>query len=335
MSAINTEEYKRVISPPKTCLLTVSNTCHLKCKMCDLWTKKTEPEELSIDEYKKFVADLQAFEGEPIELHLIGGETFVKDGIFDLISFARRGGSRVIVTTSGYSITEEVAQKIAESDLSMINFSLESLHAETHDFLRGVSGVHKKVMNAIDYVSHAAPNIEMAINTIIVKNNLYDLVPLVEWVNTHPRFSQIYFMAVMRPFGSDLDLYWQESERARLLWPDSYKKTEDVLNQLIGMRSTGAKIGNSIGQLNVFKSYFKDPRNFIKRTGCTIADHALNINALGDAYLCFFMEKIGNVRDSSPQELWFSDTAAVVREKIKACRQNCELVVNCYYEDEE
>ena len=334
MSALNTEEYTRVISPPKTCLLTVSNTCHLKCKMCDLWRKKTAPEELSIDEYKKFVADLQAFEGPPIELHLIGGETFIKDGIFDLISYARQGGSRVVVTTSAYSITEAVAQQIAASDLSMINFSLESLHAETHDFLRGVSGTYIKLLRAIEYVSSAAPNIEMAINTIILKQNLDDVIPLVEWVSAHPRLSQIYFMAVMRPFGSDLDLYWQETERAKLLWPDNYEKTEAVLNNLIDMKRAGSKIGNSIGQLNVFKSYFKDPRNFIKRTGCTIAHHALNINALGDAYLCFFMEKLGNIRDSSPQALWVSNTAAVVREKIKVCRQNCELVVNCYYEDE-
>jgi len=174
----------------------------------------------------------------------------------------------------------------------------------------------------------------LAINTIILKHNIHDLVPLVEWVNQNSRFSQIYFMAVMRPFGSDLDLFWQDTKRADILWPDNYQETESVLNQLIGMKSTGSKIGNSIGQLNVFKSYFKDPRNFIKRTGCTIAEHALNINALGDAYLCFFMEKLGNIRDSSPQALWFSDTATVVREKIKECRQNCELVVNCYYEDE-
>jgi len=252
-----------------------------------------------------------------------------------LISFAREGGARVVVTTSGYSITEAVAEKIAESDLSMINFSLESLHAETHDFLRGVSGIHKKAMNAIDYVSRIAPNIEMAINTIIVKNNIHDLVPLVEWVSHNPRFSQIYFMAVMRPFGSDLDLYWQDTERAAIIWPDNYQETEEALNKLISMKSAGSKIGNSVGQLNVFKSYFKDPRNFVKRAGCTIAGHALNINALGDAYLCFFMEKLGNIRNSSPQDLWFSDTAAVVREKIKGCRQNCELVVNCYYEDEE
>ncbi len=334
MSSINADEVRKVISPPKTCLLTVSNTCHLRCKMCDLWTKKTEPDEISIEEYKNFVGALKGFNSDPIEIHLIGGETFVKDGIFDLISFARGEGSRVVVTTSGYSITKDVAHQIAQADLSMINFSVESLNSDTHDFLRGVRGTHKKVMNAFRYVSSHSERIEMAINTIILKHNIDDLVALVEWVNSEPRLSQIYFMAVMRPFGSDLDLYWQESERAKVLWPDDYPKTEEVLNRLIEMKRQGSKIGNSVGQLNVFKSYFKDPRNFIKRTGCTIAEHALNINALGDAYLCFFMDKIGNIRESSPEELWYSEKAAAVREKIKQCRQNCELVVNCYYEDE-
>jgi len=51
-------------------------------------------------------------------------------------------------------------------------------------------------------------------------------------------------------------------------------------------------------------------------------------------YLCFFKEKIGNIRETTPQEMWESEAAIRVREEIKRCKHNCELLVNCYYEDE-
>ena len=282
---------KRTLAPPKTCLLTVSNTCHLKCKMCDLWQKDTAHEEISIEECKHFINALGEFEGEPLELHLIGGETFIKKDIFDLIRHARTRNSRVVVTTSGYAITPEVAKEIGRSGLNMLNFSIESLQAQTHDFLRGVGGIHKKAMEAIEHVAHFAPETEMAINTIITKQNMHDVVALTKWVDDNKRLSQIYFMAVMRPFGSDLDLDWYDTERAHILWPDNYPEVETVLSELSAMKRSGVHIGNSCGQLEVFKAYFRDPRNFVKKTGCNLDEHALNVNAIGDVYLCFFMEK--------------------------------------------
>ncbi|MBU1863700.1 MAG: radical SAM protein [Candidatus Omnitrophica bacterium] len=325
----------KTLQAPKTCLLTVSNTCHLKCHMCDLWKKDTRDEEMSIDDAKRFIAALQEFGGGPIELHLIGGETFVKEGIFDLITLARKNGARVVVTTSAYSITREVAKKIVQSGLNMINFSLESLNADTHDCLRGVLGVHEKVINAIQYVAEESTSIEMAINTIITKQNIHDLIPLVEWVNSHERLSQIYFMAVMRPFGSDLDVDWYDTERATALWPDDSITINNVLDRLIEMKQDGAKIGNSAGQLRTFKSYFENPTNVIKQQGCRLGDDALNINAIGDAYLCFFMEKLGNIQKQSPCEMWFSEKAHQIRKNMRQCNRNCELIINCYYKDEQ
>jgi len=247
---------------PKTCLLTVSNNCHLQCKMCDLWKKDTACDEVNIDECKQFMDQLNAYAKEPVEFHLIGGETFVKEGIFDLIAHARKQGSRTIVTTSGYSITDEVAKKIADSGLSMLNFSIESLNPEVHDYMRGVSGIHQKAMDGIKRVAAAAPQTEIGINTIIVKKNIYDLVDLVRWVDDNERLQQIYFMAVMRPFGSDLNMYWQDTDRAKQLWPRDYKEVERVLNNLSEMKKTGSKIGNSVGQFETFKIYFHNPKNF-------------------------------------------------------------------------
>jgi MoaA/NifB/PqqE/SkfB family radical SAM enzyme len=322
------------ISTPQTCLLTVSNRCHLKCKMCELWKKDTQESEISIEDAKRFIASLEKNSNAPVEVHLIGGETLVKEGIFDLIAYIRSFGARVVVTTSGYPITEDIARKIASCKLSMINFSLESLRSETHDFLRGVEGIHEKVMKAIAYVHRYAPQTTIGINTILSKQSMPDVVALVEWVQKNPCIESIYFMAVMRPFGSDLPFTWQDSPQGHLLWPSS-DDSETVINALMVLKKMEhSKIGNSLGQFEIFKRYFKNPSSFVKTTGCSLAYHALNVNALGNAYLCFFMEKLGNIKEQSADQLWNSPKASEVRKRMSMCHQNCELIVNCYYEDE-
>ncbi len=322
--------------PPKTCLLTVSNSCDLHCKMCDLWRKNTtEEEENKIEDLIRFAKSLDEFDSDPIEVHLIGGEPLIKEGIFDLIKVLRRQGARVVVTTSAYPIDEDMACRIADSDLSMMNFSLDSLRPEVHDYIRGVPGTFDKVMKAIDYVSKYSPRTNIAINTIILKQSIDDLVKIAKWVDGDNRIVSLYYMAVMRPFGSDLDLNWYGDKRAKIIWPDDYRRVEEAINELIQIKRSGkSKIENSIKHLEIFKGYFKEPTKFIKHYGCNLAEHAINVNAVGATHLCFFMESIGNIKEKSAPEMWYSSEAERVREKMKKCQKNCELIFNCYYEDE-
>lgn len=321
-----------MIAKPKTCLLTVSNECHMQCKMCDLWKHETKAEEIRIDEAKKFIERLNAYCGKAIEYHFIGGETFVKKGIFDLIKHARKQGSRVVVTTSGYAITDEVADRIVASDVSMVNFSIESLTPSVHETMRGVHS-HEKVMQAFQRLKTRSSSIDMAINAVICKINIHDIIALADWANEEERLSHIYFMAVMRPFGSDLGVDWYKGERGKELWPEEHSVVDGIIDQLIHRKKEGWKIGNSIAQFNVFKSYFKYPEKFAYPGGCTLDDRAINVNAIGDAYMCFFMEKLGNIKNDHPKKMWESQTAEHVRAAMKQCRRNCELVVNCYFEE--
>ncbi len=323
------------IKKPKTCLLTVTNQCILKCRMCNLWKLDTAKDELSIEDCTRFIDSLSAFNTAPMEVHLIGGESLIKKGILDLIAHITSKGSRTVMTSSGYTIDEIMAQKIIDSGLSMLNLSLESLNPEVHDFLRNKDGCFQRVMNAIRYLNRGRrKGMKLGINSIISNVNLNHIVSLAEWVQDNKDLDSIYFMAVMRPFGSGLGWDWFENKNCRDLWPSDYSKAEKVIDRLIELKKDGHKIENPIGQLNAFKSYFKDPNHFIKSNRCNVSDQAINVNAIGDVYSCFFMDKLGNIKKDNIKDLWYSEKADEVRKKMYACRQNCELVVNCYYENE-
>jgi hypothetical protein len=61
----------------------------------------------------------------------------------------------------------------------------------------------------------------------------------------------------------------------------------------------------------------------------------MNINHLGEAYMCTRKEPIGNIRKNHPHDIWYSEAAERVRGQIKKCRINCHHVINCCYEEEQ
>lgn len=319
---------------PKTCLLTVTNSCVLRCKMCHLWQLNTMENEVNINDCKKLIDSFKGFGSEPIEVHIIGGESLIKKGILDLIAYISSKGSRTVMTSSAYTIDEAMAKAIVDSDLNMLNLSIDSLDPLVHNFLRGKDDSFQRAMSAIDYLSkYKANKLKLGINTVISAKNLDDIVELSEWTTNNKNFDSIYFMAVMRPFGSDLDWHWFKKEEYSYLWPSDYSKVELVLDKLIALKNKGFKIENPVSQLKAFKSYFKNPFDFIKVTRCNVSEQAINVNAIGDVYICFFMEKLGNIKEHNAVELWNSDKAQKIRSQMRSCKNNCELVVNCYYEE--
>lgn len=323
------------IKKPKTCLLTVTNQCVLRCKMCHLWQLNTAKEEISINDCKRFIDSLEGFGSEPIEVHIIGGESLIKKGILELIAYISSKGSRTVMTSSGYTIDETMAQGIIDSGLSMLNLSLESLKPSVHDLLRGRDGCFQQVMNAIGHFkSIGKKGMKLGINSIITALNLDNVVELAEWVQQNELLDSLYFMSIMRPFGSQVDWEWFKRDGCRELWPADYSKVESVLNKIIELKKSCYKIENPIGQLQSFKAYFKNPDHFIKSKRCNVSEQAINVNAIGDVYICFFMDKLGNIKTDNIAELWRSEKAKDIRKQMNDCRRNCELVVNCYYENE-
>ena len=237
------------------------------------------------------------------------------------------------MTTNGFLINKEMSKALRDSGLSSICFSVDSLKKETHNFLRGVDGAYDKLMSAIEYFSpYQSPNIFIA--TIITKQNLFDLFELAEWVNKNDRICFIHFQALMQPFGVIENDYWHEEEEGKFIWPE-LGKVHDILDKLIQLKSIGYKISNPLGQLQAFKAYFEDPRTFIKKmTKCNLGKDVVSIAPDGNIFLCFQKDPIGNIKYDRIDEVWFSKKALYVREQIANCRNNCKLMINCFFEKE-
>ncbi len=320
----------------RQCDLIVTEKCSLACRMCHIWqhSSKKQDELVSPEEYKDFMSSLKEFAGEGVQIQFVGGEPLMKKGLVDLIRFASEQHFPTTMTTNGFLLDKELAGRIVDSGLNTLGFSLESFKADTHDFLRGRPGVHKKVMEALSYFG-ASPKFspQIFIAAIIAGANLDDIVGLAEWANACERISFIYFQAVMQPFAMPEADAWYDDERCRFLWPDA-DKAAGVLEELIARKKSGYKINNSVAQLEIFKSYFRQPQRFIKKTKCNLGYDAFTVLPDGNMFLCLAMEPIGNIKTDTMREVWFSEKACAIRERIANCKRNCKLMVNCFFEEE-
>ncbi|HTY45164.1 MAG TPA: radical SAM protein [Patescibacteria group bacterium] len=323
------------IRKPTFCCIGIAPACMLRCKMCFFWQNqyRKDPQEPTLYDWYDFIDQLADLHDRKIEINLAGGEPLSDKRNLALVRFGSKKGLFTSLNSNGFLINKGMAQALADSGLNLLVISLDSIDRNTHDFLRGVTGSYDRVMRAIDYFDKCPGHLQIWIQAIILERNLEHIIKLTEWVQAHRRIKRIVFQAVAQPFNTPLVDGWQHKKEYSALWPQDIAKVQEALDELIRFRRAGYKITNTVAQLETFKRYFQKPTEFIKAAGCNV-DFYMNINHLGQVYMCTRKEPIGHIKQGHPHQIWYSETAARVRNQIRQCRLNCHHLINCCYEEE-
>lgn len=321
---------------PNFCCLGITDDCMLNCRMCYKWkgdiSVKSNDGFPTLSQWREAIVSLREITGEGFLINFGGGEPLLMEGLLELVRFAAGLGFRTNIATNAYLIDEEIAKAVANSGLSTINISLDSMKESNHDYLRGVKGVYKKVMKAIEYLDKYCFKLKKGICCVIYDINLNDILDLTEAVERDSRLEWIYFMAPMQPNNTQPDSEWHKGEFS-YLWPKDTKKVHYIIDRLIELKNRGYKIVNQTAQLKAFKSYFANPQRFVKTAQCNLS-RALHISSVGDVFICFQWDKLGNIKSDRLKELWHSQKVEAVRRNISRCKRNCHFLINCFFEDD-
>ena len=314
--------------------LEVTRKCILNCRMCHAWKNSVDAEELTIEEWRGFINSLDGKFDADISISFGGGEALLKDGILDIVNLCSKKKYETVIPTNAFIIDREMAQKIVDSGLNMLYISLDSCNEETHDYLRGTKGTYYNAMRAIDYIAEFRKNApRIQIGTVISDKNLDDLVRLAHWACTDKRLFGITFQAITTPFYTPEDAMWYTKDEYRDLWPKDINKVRKVIRQIIKLKEKGYKIWNPVSQLEVFIDYYENPERFIKKGACHLGYNYFGIGSHGDVFLCFMSEPINNIREYDFDEIWNSERAQQARQNIKQCERNCQILINCWFDD--
>lgn len=320
-----------MVKKPNFCVIEVSHNCMLECKMCNYWKTKRDFEEINLHQLYRFITSLRKFVDIPFEMNISGGEPLMKKGMLDLVEFIANQGFRFSMVTNGYLIDKYLARRIADSGLSFLAVSLDSLDENIHDFLRGKKGAHRKVLEALEFFDTYRGRLQnITLQSIIMDKNLDSIMDLVKWAKNKQVSHS--FMAITRPNMVPLDSTWYKKDEFNFLWPKDISRVLYIFDELIELKKSGYRIDNPIGQLEKFKLYFSDPEKFVRDTPCSLGDGIIHVNPKGDVYLCCEMECVGNIKEDDISDIWTSQKAESIRENIRHCQRNCAGMVNCYRE---
>lgn len=314
---------------PIFCDIGITESCLFRCKMCKSWQSPKNHNELSIDEWKNFIRSLEEFNSHEIKLHFAGGEPLLKEGICDIIRFAKTKGFITVMVSNGFLIDDIMADEIASSGLDVLSLSLDSLDAKTHDFLRGQQGSFSRLMRAIDLLGKKRAK-GISILSVISGKNIDQIAGLVEWANSNDALSSIYLQAIGHPIACPKDDFWYENAEFAFLWPNDKTQVQKTIDQLIYYKMQGYKISNSAQQLETFRKYFLNPQDVRSASVCSQGDYVVSVRPSGDVFLCGTMAPIGNIRAARIAQIWNSPEAASVRKRIHQCRENCLVALNCF-----
>ncbi len=310
------------------CCIGIIDKCMLKCRMCYKWLDGPIKEHPTLEQYQRFISDLAEFAGKNVKINFAGGEALLFKGVLDLVNSCAQKGFWSHIPSNGWLINEDMAKRIADSGLTEISLSLDSLDETIHDYLRGVKGVHRKVMDAIGYLRKYSGSIRINICCVIYDWNLDGLIPLLEWVNNNDEIRGISVLAPMQPNSTGVDREWWEGKFG-YLWPRDTNKVLFFIDKLIEYKKSGAKIGTPLASLEEFKLYFRYRQAFVQKPNCNLIP-TLELDASGQIFLCPKMDiTVGSIKGNiSLKELLNSNKAKDVRQKISTCQNNCHFLLN-------
>ena len=123
-------------------------TCH-KCYSANLGTHFPNPN--YVDKPMMTLDEIRNTDDQPMDLGLIhinitGGEPTLRQDLVDILKVCRPKEIMVSLVTNALSLSKDKLKTLSDLGLNLLQISLDSADAKTHDELRGVPGCYDKVM---------------------------------------------------------------------------------------------------------------------------------------------------------------------------------------------
>ncbi len=313
--------------PPDTLQISLTSRCNLRCKMCNAWKDAKKEDDLTLEEVKGVIS--QCKEWGVKEINLCGGEPLISELIFDVIKFAKASDMKVILTTNGTLITEDLAKELIQSGLDIITISVDGSKAATHDKIRAQPGAFDKIMQGIKHLN-SCPNAKKLIKVMILTLSNYNLDELEEYFSL-ARSLSINALYITSVVFDNVKLYKQDSSGGEdNLWitGERLNKLDQMIDKINILQQQG--YGLNYPSFRLIKKYFR--RNICEGEWVCFAGYR-RFAVIPGGVIQMCGEEIGNIRkESSVKKIWYSEKAKKRRIGIKKCRNYC--LQDCHARDE-
>lgn len=302
----------------KEVIISITNRCSLKCRMCDIPDNKTK--ELTTSQWKNIIQEASLTGARTIVFS--GGEPLLREDIFELISFVKNSGMNACLTSNGVLLDEKAACELYQAGVDVVNISLEGPE-EIHDYLRG-EGTYKKAVSALDNLRKY--KVESTIAAMVSRYNYRHLAYIMESAKKYGAGTVRF-----QPFSS-IFIGDKSKEKDFFIDKKYIKEAREALGKAIKLGDKYNISTNPVGYLKMIP-YYLSGRKAAPRNKCAALWDSCPINAGGDVFPCWVIteedKRIGNAGREGFSGLWNSERHIRIKERIfkEGCR-GC--MMSCY-----
>jgi len=308
---------------PKEVNFQMTNSCTLKCKMCNIWKLPKKGSEISLGEMKEILNQIKSWDNTRY-VSFVGGESLMRiDDTIELIKYASSLGFHTNLVSNATLMNYRVCKELIEAGLERIALSLDGVKKETHDFIRGKGNFNKIVKTAKIFLALKKHyNVKVDFNTVVMSYNFREM-PDIYWLAKKIGVDQWFVQSVV------LDNTFHKFDYDSSLWirGKDLEELKKVIAKLIMLKLKDKKfIYNSIDYLKAIPQYFEQKKDF-KLGRCMAGFYSLNIDPYGVISICNYGPNI-RVQRKNVSEIWKDSRFKQTRTLIKECSMPCMML--CY-----
>ena len=284
----------------------VTYRCNARCNMCSRFKRPSKPEEeISLETIKKLP--------RMYFTNITGGEPFIREDLKDIVRELYKKSDRIVISTNGF-FTDRIIDLCKEFPNVGIRISIEGLE-ETNNKIRGLQdGFNRGYSTLKKLVEMKHPDVGFGMT--VQDANAKDLVPLYKLSD---ELNMEFATASLHN-----SFYFVENKNIihdRLMVAEQF---ENLINELL----------NSNQPKKWFRAYFNHGLiNYIfgqkRLLPCDMAFDTFFIDPYGDVMPCNGTkekEVMGNLNEQTWDELWNSEQAEKVRNKVRHCDRQCWMI---------
>ncbi len=281
------EQFKQGLQSPICLTWEWTYACNLSCAHCLSSSGRQDPGELSTDEIKAVIDELERM--QVFYVNVGGGEPTVREDFWELVDYAVTHQVGIKFSTNGFRITPERARWLAATDYVDVQVSLDGATAEVNDAVRG-SGSYDTAQRAMENLAAAGMR-GFKISVVMTSQNVDQLD---EFKRIADAFDAQLRITRLRPSGRGADV-----------WDELHPSAEQQMRIYHWLLDHGDNVltGDSFFHLNALGSEPLPGLNL-----CGAGRVVCLIDPVGDVYACPFAIHdeffAGNVRDGGFGPVW-------------------------------
>ena len=288
----------------------VTYRCPMKCQMCNIWQNPT-------DKSREFKPELINKLPRVNAVNVTGGEPLIREDLSEIIRILFTKTNRIVISTSGW-FEERIFELAKEFPQLGFRVSIEGL-SQKNDELRGQPGGFDRGLRVLLGLRKMGLK-DIGFGITVSNNNSTDMLWLYELgKNLNLEFATAAFHN---------SFYFHKFDNRITNINEVCRNFEELINRLL--KETHPKSWFraffNLGLIN----YIRGGRRLLP---CEAATENFFIDPYGEVLPCngmeekYWFESMGNLNDVSEfMEIWNSEKAKAVREKVAHCPKSCWMI---------